>query len=380
MRVAVVHHTLSSLGGGERVFTFLVHALNKRGIVPDVYATDPEEPSRISEIFGVDIDFVLRKVFFPKVNMFGLYQRIFAGYFSLNIDGYDLIYNTTGIFSPTKIPKCRYVLYVYNPMVSQDGSFIEDTAGAEKYTKGFWKLYFKPFKWIMKRSIANLKKSNVVICAVSDYTKKKVERYWGIKAITVYPPVDVKKFSVAWDNMKRDGVILIGRYTPEKRHHELVEVARRMPDVTFRLVGNANTLYYQKYYNYVKHLVELYDLKNVELYVNVPLRKLVELVGESKILVHALRNEDLGLTPAEGVCGGVFPIVHGSGGLKEVVPFEDQWFMNREEMEIMIRALSRTPYKELRPRVMVLRKYVESTFSAEKFMRRMLEVGGLCGR
>ena len=382
LRVAVVHHTLSSLGGGERVFAFLVHALNKEGIVPDVYATDPESPERISEIFGVDVSYKIKKTWFPRMNMFGLYQRVLASYFSLGLDGYDVIFNTTGIFSPTRITRSRYVLYVYNPMISKDGKFIDGTAGVEKYAQGFWRFYFKPFKWLLKCAIRNLARSNVVVCAVSNFTREKIRKYWNLKAVTVYPPVDIDKFSLMWDNMHREGVILIGRYTPEKRHHELVEVARFMPDITFRLVGTANAPYYLRYYNYVKSLVERYDLKNVEVYVNVPLKKLVELLGSSKILVHALRYEDFGLTPAEGVCGGVIPLVHDSGGLREVVPFPDLRFRDKEEMARMIKTLSWVPYMQLRPRIERLRRYVIQNFSAQRFMETMLRVGGIradCG-
>ena len=376
-RVAVVHHTLSALGGGERVFAFLVHALNDQGIIPDVYATDPEEPGKISKIFGVDVFYNIRKVWFPHVNMFGLYQRLLASYFSLGLDGYDVIYNTTGIFSPTRIPRSRYVLYVYNPMFDRDGNFIAYTAGVEKYTRGLWRLYVKPFRWLIKKAIRNLARSNVIVCAVSNFTRDKVRRYWGLNAVTVYPPVDTEKFSSVWDNTDREGVILIGRYTPEKRHHELVEVARRMPGVTFRLVGTANTPYYQRYFNFVKSLVERHDLKNVEVYANVPFKKLVELLGVSKVLVHALRHEDFGLTPAEGVCGGVIPLVHDSGGLREVVPFPEWRFANTEEMAQMIRTLTNVSYHQVRPKVERLRRYVMRNFSAKKFMESMLRVGGI---
>lgn len=375
-KVAIIHHTLTDLGGAERVFAFLVHALNRLGIVPDVYSSDPVEPSEVSRIFGVDVSYNVKRVCAPHLKMFGLYRRALISYLTPKLDHYDVVYNTTGVLIPILVPESRYVLYVYNPTFNRDGDFIEQTVGVEKYRRGLWSLYINPFRWFIRKGIRGLARPNVTICAVSNFTRDKVRRYWGLNAVTVYPPVDTEKFSSVWDNVKREGVILIGRYTPEKRHHELVEVAKKMRDVTFRLVGTANTPHYRQYLDFVRSLVERYDLKNVEIHVNVPFKKLVELLGESKILVHALRYEDFGLTPAEGVCGGVVPLVHDSGGLREVVPFPEWRFSDTEEMALMINALSKVPYQEVRPRVERLRKYVVHSFSAEKFMDSMLRVGG----
>jgi len=40
-KIAICHHTLASLGGGERVGASTIEALNKVDIVPDVYTTSP---------------------------------------------------------------------------------------------------------------------------------------------------------------------------------------------------------------------------------------------------------------------------------------------------------------------------------------------------
>ena len=382
MKVAVVHHTLSSLGGGEKVFTYLVRALNDRGVVPDVYSSSPASPAELEAVYGVRVEFRLRNTIrLPRLPVFGIYQRLLMAYISSRIRGrYDVVVNTTGVFTPVYFRRRqvgRYILYVYNPQVSIFGPRPAwDVAVAEKYERSlFWRLYFKPYKYLMARSIRNI--DDALLVSVSRFTAERVRKYWGKESIVVYPPVDVEKFSRAWDGPHREGVIVIGRYTPEKRYLELLDVARRLRGITFRFVGGAGTPYYRLYYERVRARAEELDLENVELYRDLPLDKLVELVAESKIHVHAMVHEDFGLVVAEAISGGLLPLPHNSGGPREIVPYRELRWSTFDELARKIAVWHSAPRSMVEHYTRRLRKHVER-FRAENFMENMarLVLGG----
>jgi glycosyltransferase involved in cell wall biosynthesis len=199
----------------------------------------------------------------------------------------------------------------------------------------------------------------------------RVKYLWGYDSKIVYPPVDIEKFSVVRDNRDRDGVITIGRFTPEKNHLLQLEIAKQLPNLTFRLVGSANTPYYQRWFNVVKSRVEMYDLKNVELYTNVSFKKLVELIGSSKYFIHSMFNEDFGLTTCEAIGGGCIPVVHNSGGQIEIVPFKElRWKTVSEAIKIIRNIRNHSFYLDK------LWRHIQN-FSCESFMNNMVQVIGL---
>ena len=147
----------------------------------------------------------------------------------------------------------------------------------------------------------------------------------------MYPPVDTRKFNSVSDRQHRDGVISIGRFSPEKNHRLQLEIAKNLPALTFRLCGSASTPSFKQTFNEIKSLSEEMGLKNVELYPNLAFNKLTELMANSKFFLHTMVNEDFGLTPCEAIIGGCLPIVHNSGGSCEVVPYRSLRYNNLNE-------------------------------------------------
>jgi glycosyltransferase involved in cell wall biosynthesis len=203
--------------------------------------------------------------------------------------------------------------------------------------------------------------------AVSDFTKWRIKKFWNRESQTVYPPVDIQSFSQVFDSTDRDGVISIGRFTPEKNHLLQLEIARRLPNLTFKICGSAKTPYYQRWFNYVKAKAEEMDLRNVEFYPNIPFEKLVALIGESMFFLHTMFHEDFGLTTAEAIAGGCVPIVHDSGGQKEVVPYE---FLRFNTIEGAVKILKGSYPPSMRKGLF---NHI-SQFREENFQKQMLEV------
>ena len=336
-KIAICHHTLTSLGGGERVGVSLIDALNKTGIVPDVYTTSPIDLTYLQNFYGKKIECKLHTIMPFAVRLFGIYQRLVASMHSFRLIGYDVVVNTTGIYVPIFLKSFikRYIIYIYNPLVPIYPFAVK---GHLKYERSlFWKLYFQPYQNIIRTSIKRL--GNNELLAVSNFTKWRIEKYWNKQSTTVYPPVDIETFSQIFGNTDRDGVISIARFTPEKNHILQLEIAKQLPDLTFRICGSAKTPYYWHWFQHVKAEAEKMNLSNVEFYPTVLFNKLIELVGKSKYFLHTMFNEDFGLTTAETIAGGCLPVVHNSGGQREVVPYRRLRFDNVEEaVKIIVKA------------------------------------------
>ena len=367
-KIAITHHTLASLGGGERVGVSLIEALNKADVVPDVYTTSPIKLSYLQQYYGKEIKCHIKSILPITMATFGIYQRLLPSFKSFSLTGYDVVINTTGIYTPLFLKSFikRYLLYIYNPLVPLQFTAVKENLKYERSL--FWKLYFQPYQGLVKRSIRKL--ADTEILSVSNFTKWRVWKYWNKQSKTVYPPVDIGNFSSTFDNNNREGVISIARFTPEKNHLLQLEIAKKLPSLTFRICGSAKTPYYWRWYQHIKTKAEELNANNVEFYPNIPFKSLVTLIGESRFFLHTMFYEDFGLTTAEAIAGGCLPIVHNSGGQKEVVPIKELRFNNVDEAVSIMVNLSRQDecaYKES------LYNHIQQ-FSEDVFQQKMLEV------
>jgi len=364
-KIAICHHTLASLGGGERVGASTIEALNKVDIAPDVYTTSPIDLEYLQDFYGKKITCKLHVIMPFSVRLFGIYQRLLASFYSFKLANYDVVVNTTGVYTPLFFKSLvkRYLLYVYNPLVPVKSFTIKENLKYERSL--FWKVYYQPYQNVIRNSIQKL--GGTELLAVSEFTKWRIMKYWNKSSTTVYPPVDVETFSQVFSNTDREGVISIGRFTPEKNQLLQLEIAEQLPNLTFRICGSAKTPYYWRWFQHVKAKAEEMDLHNVELYPTIPFKRLIKLIGESEFFLHTMFNEDFGLTTAEAIAGGCVPVVHNSGGQKEVVPSN---FLRFNDVKEAVKILSYLHPKISRDKLF---KHVWQ-YREEVFQTRMLKV------
>jgi len=170
----------------------------------------------------------------------------------------------------------------------------------------FWKLYYWPFTFLIKWQV---KQIDLLMCN-SCYTQRAIMDSWGRSAELVYPPVDIEAFKPV---RKEFLVVSVGRFTPVKNYELVVEVARRMPTVSFVIVGR-------------KHLGDPYFDKiaalkpdNLTLIADMSRGDVSVLLGRAKVYLHSMVGEHFGISVVEAMAAGCIPVVHNSGGPKEVV-------------------------------------------------------------
>jgi len=155
----------------------------------------------------------------------------------------------------------------------------------------------------------------------SHFAEEKASAVFGRRFGVLYPPVRTKAFWSEADSRSRRGVVSWGRFAPYKRQRELVEVAARLADSGFEepflIMGSTES--FPGYYQEVVDLVKRTELSNIRLIPNPTFQEAVKILQSSLIYAHLMIDEPFGITTAEAISAGCIPLVHDSGGQREIV-------------------------------------------------------------
>lgn len=190
-----------------------------------------------------------------------------------------------------------------------------------------------PLANIRGKTILNKLKLSFVKAVVcnSAFTKRTIDRVFGVNSVVLYPPVSVEEFTP----MKKENVVLgVGRFTQAqhaKKQHVLVESFRKLvknglKDWELILVGGTLKAD-EKYIGELRNLAEGYPIK---ILTDISFVDLVKLYGKAKIFWHAAgfgeeeqahpeRMEHFGIVVAEAMAAGCVPVVIKRGGIPEIV-------------------------------------------------------------
>ncbi len=167
---------------------------------------------------------------------------------------------------------------------------------------------------LLKHMVKFILKNADRILAVSEFNKREIERYLGIKeAVVVYNSIDSEKFLpsgkkekmvitvgfISWENVKRKGL------------ETFVKAARYVPETKFLVIGRALD-------DSLKYLESL-SSKNVEFTGFVTDEKLLDYYQRAKVYCQLSYYESFGMAPAEAMLCECIPVVTDRGALPEVV-------------------------------------------------------------
>lgn len=138
------------------------------------------------------------------------------------------------------------------------------------------------------------------------------------------------------------GVVTLGRFHPQKRQRTQLEVAARLPELEFTLMGRVEPGRSEKYYEKCARFVKRRGLDNVELIPNASRDEISRVLKESLVFLHSMKSEHFGISIVEGIRAGCVPVVHDSGGPKEIVPIPDLRYKSVEEGAPIIEDCVRT--------------------------------------
>lgn len=307
MKFLVLHHTLNSAGGGERVSLAIIEALKELGGRVDLATVEKTDWRRVRRAFGdVSLPDKEMSILPLRLRLFGIYQRSLTGFYAYKYrKDYDLIINSHGDVMPALCDVTYMHFPTFTLLKQKPEVFV-------KYRKNlFWRIYFTPYEFIQAKLVRRYIENSLILTN-SLFSKSVIKRWTGREAKVVYPPVEVKKFLFAGG--KRENIVVTcSRFTPEKNLELIPEVASKVPKAKFYVFGSTSKTSWEVLYKVRKKAKELKAV-NVRLKPNAPLSEMLSIYRKAKAYLHAMVGEHFGLSVVEAMASGLVPIVHKSGG------------------------------------------------------------------
>ena len=322
-------------GGATQVAANIIKVLNADGIKPDIYSYDtpPELSAKdFSSTYGLNA--TLRKV--PDLGLKRV--TLYKNYFLLKLlkgklSNYDLVFNCGQCLSRWNSPPSlvNYIHFPYPLELNEPGDYHS--------LNSIRKLYLMPLRWM--NSDGTLCSDYGSVIANSRFTKGIIESlYRGLKGkvSVIYPPVQLDLF---WDENlhRKDTVTSIGRFEPQKRQLEQVQIAGQIPELTFLIAGFINSPISEAYFNVCKRYALSHNFTNIEFIPNIDKLQAKRFLHSSKYFLHTRPNEHFGICIAEAIAAGAIPFVHNSGGQREIVVQDELKFISVAEAVKKIRSI-----------------------------------------
>lgn len=167
--------------------------------------------------------------------------------------------------------------------------------------------------------------------ANSEFIARRVQKCYRRPAEVVYPPVNIKDFSLQRD--KQNFYVAASRMVPYKRMELIAEAFRHMPDRHLVIIGDGPDL--------DKVRASADGASNISVTGYLPFAQMKRHMQDARAFVFAA-EEDFGITPVEAMACGTPVIAFGKGGaLETVIDGKTGLFFSEQTVESIIQAIER---------------------------------------
>jgi len=216
MRVALVHHWLITMRGGEKVLESLSEMFPHSDIFTLFYREE-----------GISAELNKHRITASVLNYIPLSHRFYPNLLplypmacrTLDLRGYDMVISSdSSLIKGVRIPQgTPHICYCHSPpryLWEMEDVYLKDTSLLKRMAA---KAIFPKLRtW----DYSSAQKVDFFI-ANSEFVKKRINRYYGRKAEVIYPPVSQKP--VPSDVEQKDYFLLLGQLVPYKRPDLAVE-------------------------------------------------------------------------------------------------------------------------------------------------------------
>lgn len=308
MRVAIVHDSLTVMGGAERVLAVLL------GMFPEAEVFIPIIKTPLIKEFKPPSRGVWHTAWWshlPGMCRWADWLKpiVMMYWKTLNLKRFDLIISSSHSFSSKGVSggkKTVHLSYVHTPP-----RYLYDEYNHHLFLKKIpWSILFYPLLKVLRRW-DNLAASRPDLIVVPSQTVgQRVAAYYHRKSRVIYPPLNQE--AVGLDVAKprnQHTFIFISRLVDQKGVRLVVDAFNRMPDKKLIMIGEGPLM------NWVKQ----HAMKNILIAGYLSDARVQELMLTATALVYASVEEDFGLVPVEAMRCGLPVIGYRSGGVAETV-------------------------------------------------------------
>jgi glycosyltransferase involved in cell wall biosynthesis len=357
LKAAIYDPYLDTLGGGERYCLTIAELLSKNGYQVDLFWSGDQDLLRKAETrFNLDLSSV------------NLVPDIFQDQKqNINITQDSESISRVSKRQPQK-PHAKVQDLINRIKVTRQYDlifYLSDWSIPFLFSKNNLLHVQVPFiqKTNLKTKTLNLIKTifvKKVICN-SDFTYKFATNHFGPKCHTLYPPVDVEKFSP--DPNKENIILSVGRFDNllnSKRQDILIEAfikfIKQNPNSDWKLYLAGGSLEDPAMNHYLSHLKNISQNLPVVFLINPNFDELKSLYSRAKIYWHAAghevneslhpeNTEHFGMAPVEAMASGAVPLLVNKGGLPEIITDGQEGYLwnNIDELISKTQLLSASP-------------------------------------
>jgi len=379
LHIALVHDSLNPCGGAERLALAMARALKEMGCHVDLYVLEKTNWDKVERLTSYNSSLIdeeytlppfkyLPTIYSRLVHWFG---RDVIGYHAIKKHSYDLIIATKQILVPVFVD----VLYMHFPDFLPGFDYLYYP---ERYLYNpYLRIYSRPLELATRALLSLFKRLDYkpLILTNSRFSEAIIRRKLGVKAVVLYPPVDVERYLPLSRHRERDNVVVaVGRLEPMKNLDIVLEVAKEVREAMFVILGVGRS---SNYYAALVRKARAYGLEGrVKILLNVSEEQKTEILKRAKVYLHPTKHEHFGIAVVEAMSSGLIPVVHRSGGpWTDIVEFGRYGFgfSNFEEARHIICNLFLLGEGELR---VIQERAVEKakTFGYRSFFRRLNEI------
>ena len=308
--IAIIHDWFvkKSFGGSEKVTFILKDLLDERYSTPDIFSLTSNIKSLKIKSFKeskIKTSFI-QSLPFGKTNVQSYLPILPYAIEQFDLSKYDLIISSSHAIAKGVLtsPDQLHISYIHTPMRyawDQMNTYLQKS----KLSKFGFEIPIRFMLYKLRAWDFYSSQRLDYIIANSNFTSKRIKKYWGLESDVIHPPVDIKRFK--YNNTREDYYISLNRLVPNKRVDLLIKAFNKL-NLPLIIIGDGpERLKLEKISNpNIKFLRKISD-KEVENY-----------MSRCRAFVYA-GIEDFGIAPVEAMASGAPVIAYGKGGILDTV-------------------------------------------------------------
>ena len=308
--IALVHEWFNprSSGGAENVVQAIDDLLTEKKSQPDLFSLVNEENLlKSSWLFNRQVrTSFIQQLPFGVAHVQKYLPLLPFAIEQLDLEGYPLIISSSHLVAKGILtsPDQLHISYVHTPV-----RYAWDQMNIYLQRSFFRRIGLGPLiRWqlhVLRQwdQVSSLRIDYLL--ANSNFTAKRIWKYWRRHSEVLHPPVNVNRFE--WNKPREDFYLSVCRLVPNKRVDLLVRAFNRLK-LPLIVVGDGVEKTYLQ--NLAGPTVQILGFQSME--------KIENLMSQCRAFVYA-GIEDFGIAPVEAMASGAPVIAFGKGGVLDTV-------------------------------------------------------------
>ena len=339
LRVGIVSRRFEYLGGIQTCIIELVTGLNELGIEPEIVWDEPmdwnalQNPDLRASFGGGRFPVSSERLRSLSPRVARAADAINLRFARLNLDRYDFVYCfVPGVRLPAGVPNVCWLTGPWHLRLPGDRVNWE-----RWYDPRELRLAVNHLLWPLKKAD---KYSNYV--THSDWIADLFRDRYGFRPPVIWPPARSRVLPTP-PAEGRSGILWLSRLVPEKRVASMLAVAKALPNQKITLAGAVAD---ESYLASLKEQIGSEGLNGIRIVENPREAEVASLLTSHDVFVFTAAWEHFGIVTVEAIQAGLLPIVHNTGGQKEIVPVESLRFLSDDELIDRVRSVVDMPQSE----------------------------------